>query len=93
MANTEPTTAGSAAVTQAITWTEGSFLHFALYEAKGGVTTRAQVSFRVDDLDRAHDAATAAGADVLHEPRSEPWGRSARYRDPDGSVVEPTEPG
>lgn len=76
----------------AITWSEGAFLHFALYESKGQRTSGAQVSFRVDDLDRAHEAATAAGAQVLHEPRPEPWGRSARYRDLDGNVIELTQP-
>lgn len=76
----------------AITWTDGRFLHFALYESKGERTSGAQVSFRVDDLARAHDAATRAGAEVLHGPRPEPWGSSARYRDLDGNVVELTQP-
>jgi predicted enzyme related to lactoylglutathione lyase len=76
----------------AVTWTDGAFLHFALYETKGERTTGAQVSFRVDDLDVAHRNAITAGADVLHEPRVEPWGRSARYRDADGNVVELTQP-
>lgn len=76
----------------ATTWTEGAFLHFALYESKGERTVGAQVSFRVDDLTAAHQTAVDAGAEVLHEPRSEPWGRSARYRDPDGNVIELTQP-
>ena len=76
----------------AITWANGAFLHFALYESNGEHTSGAQVSFRVDDLDRTHTAAIAAGAEVLHEPRLEPWGRSARYRDFDGNTVELTEP-
>lgn len=76
----------------AITWTDGAFLHFALYESKGERTTGAQVSIRVDDVDRAHRLAVAVGAEVLHEPRTEPWGRSARYRDLDGNVVELTQP-
>lgn len=76
----------------AITWTEGAFLHFALYEAKRERTRGAQVSFRVADIDHQHQAAVAAGAEVLHAPRPEPWGRSARYRDADGSVVELTQP-
>jgi predicted enzyme related to lactoylglutathione lyase len=76
----------------AATWTEGAFVHFALYESKDGrATTRAQVSFRVGDLDRAHRQAVAAGADVIHEPKAQPWGRSARYSDADGNVVELTE--
>ena len=65
----------------ATSWTEGEYIHFALYEAKDdGPTTRAQVSFRVDDIDTWHARAVAAGAEVLHEPRAEEWGRSARYR-------------
>lgn len=76
----------------AVTWTDGAFLHFALYESRGGRTTGAQVSFRVEDVDRAHQLAIAAGAEVLHEPRQEPWGRSARYRDFDDNVVELTQP-
>lgn len=77
----------------AITWDDGAFLHFALYETKGERTSGAQLSFTVDDLESAHRAAIAAGATVLHEPRDEPWGRSGRYRDLDGNVVELTQPG
>lgn len=85
----DPWTSGRHA---AISWTDGAYAHFALYESKGGRTTGAQVSFRVDDIGAAHRAAVAAGAEVLHEPRAEPWGTSARYRDPDGNVVELTQP-
>jgi predicted enzyme related to lactoylglutathione lyase len=76
----------------ATTWTDGAYLHFALYETKGDVTRAAQVSFGVEDIDSAHRAAVEAGAAVLHEPRTEPWGRSARYQDHDGNVVELTQP-
>jgi predicted enzyme related to lactoylglutathione lyase len=76
----------------AVSWTEGAFVHFALYEAKGPPTSGAQISFRVDDIAAAHRAAVSAGAEVLHEPRTEPWGTSARYRDLDGNVVELTQP-
>jgi catechol 2,3-dioxygenase-like lactoylglutathione lyase family enzyme len=76
----------------ATSWTDGAYLHFALYESKGEVTQSAQVSFRVDDIAAAHRAAIAAGATVLHEPRREPWGTSARYRDRDGNVIELTQP-
>jgi predicted enzyme related to lactoylglutathione lyase len=70
------------------------FLHFALYASKdGSVTTGAQIGFRVDDLDAAHARAVAAGIDVIHPPKPQPWGRSARYRDPDGNVIEVTRPG
>jgi predicted enzyme related to lactoylglutathione lyase len=76
----------------AISWSEGSFLHFALYETKGGRTSGAQISLRVNDIDAAHRAAVAAGAQVLHEPRREPWGTSSRYRDLDDNTVELTQP-
>jgi catechol 2,3-dioxygenase-like lactoylglutathione lyase family enzyme len=75
----------------AVTWTDGAFLHFALYESKGERTTGAQLSFEVADLSVAHAGAVEAGIEVLHEPREEPWGTSARYRDPDGNVIELTE--
>ncbi len=76
----------------ACSWYEGSFIHFALYAAKDRApTSRAQVAFAVDDLDTAHARAVAAGAEVVHVPMAQPWGRSARYRDPDGNVIELTE--
>jgi len=75
----------------AITWTEEPFLHFARYESKGERTSGAQLSIRVEDVNEVHRAAVAAGAKVLHEPRPEPWGTSARYRDHDGNVVELTQ--
>lgn len=74
-------------------WTQGEFIHFALYETKDGQhTTAAQVAFRVADLDETHRRAVAAGADVVHPPKAQPWGRSARYRDPDGNIIEITQP-
>ena len=77
----------------ATSWTAGAFIHFALYETKDGTTSRgAQVAFTVDDLDDAHQRAIAAGAEVLHPPISQPWGRSARYGDLDGHVIELTQP-
>jgi len=33
----------------------------------------------------------SAGVEVVHGPKSQPWGRSARYRDFDGNVIELTE--
>jgi predicted enzyme related to lactoylglutathione lyase len=76
----------------ATSWTDGAFIHFALYQSKDGqATARAQVSFGVDDLDEAHRRALSAGVEVLHDPKPQPWGRSARYRDPDGNVIELTQ--
>jgi len=74
-----------------VSWREGAYLHFALFPAKGRPTSGAQIALSVDDIDSAHVAAVRAGARVLHEPRSEPWGRSARYEDFDGNVIELTQ--
>jgi len=76
----------------ATSWTDGAFLHFALYAAKAdGPSKGLQVAFSVDDIEQAHARAVAARAEVLHGPRDEPWGRSARYQDPDGNVIELTQ--
>jgi lactoylglutathione lyase len=71
----------------AISWSEGAFLHFSLYQSKGEVTHGAQVGFACDDLAAAHAGLVGAGAKVIHPPRPEPWGETARYADPDGNVV------
>jgi predicted enzyme related to lactoylglutathione lyase len=74
-----------------ISWGEGAYLHFALYPAKEQPTSGAQITVSVDDIDTAHAAAVRAGAQVLHEPRTERWGRSGRYKDSDGNVIELTQ--
>jgi predicted enzyme related to lactoylglutathione lyase len=76
----------------ATSWTEGAFMHFALYESKDGTTSSgAQVAFAVADITKAHEQAVAAGAEVVHGPKPQPWGTSARYRDVDGNVIELTQ--
>lgn len=73
----------------ATSWTHGAFLHFALYAAKTETPTRGvQLGFEVRDIEASHKEATEAGAEVIHGPRSQPWGKSARYRDFDGNVIE-----
>jgi lactoylglutathione lyase len=74
-----------------ISWTDGAYLHFALYPAKDRPTSGVQISLGVDDVEEAHHRAVKAGATVLHGPREEPWGRSSRYQDSDGNVVELTQ--
>lgn len=78
----------------AYSWTDGAFLHFALYpkrEPERPVATAAQIGFHVADFDALHERVVAAGAKIVSEPRSEPWGRTARYLDPDGNIVSITE--
>ena len=74
----------------ALSWHD-SFLHFALYKSKGVVTRDVQLGFPVDDLDAMHKLLVEAGVPVDVSPRDEPWGRTARYRDPDGNSIGLTE--
>ena len=69
-------------------WTDGAYLHFALFPATPESETRCvELAFHVDDVDDAHTRALAAGAAVASMPQDQPWGRTAGYRDPDGNVV------
>ena len=44
--------------------------------------------FRTDDLDATFQRLRAAGAEVLQEPASQPWGaRDCAFRDPSGNLV------
>lgn len=46
------------------------------------------VSVEVDDVDAAHAAAVAAGAEIVHPLTDEPWGvRRFFVRDPEGNVL------
>ncbi|MBF6178233.1 VOC family protein [Nocardia otitidiscaviarum] len=46
------------------------------------------MSVEVDDVDAAHAAMVAAGADIVYTLRDEPWGvRRFFVRDPNGTVV------
>ena len=78
----------------AYSWTDGAFIHFALYpkhEPERPVATAAQVGFHVSDFDAVHRRVLASGAKIVSEPRSEPWGKTARYLDPDGNIVSVTQ--
>jgi lactoylglutathione lyase len=75
----------------ALSFREGAFLHFALYQSRGVVTRGLQIGFPTDDLDGLHAKLIAAGITCDHGPRDEPWGRTARYLDPDGNSVSLTE--
>jgi catechol 2,3-dioxygenase-like lactoylglutathione lyase family enzyme len=75
----------------ALSWHDGAFLHFSLYQAKSEVTRCAQVGFPTDDIEGDHARLIAAGVPVIHPPRAEPWGETARYADPDGNVVSLTQ--
>jgi predicted RNase H-like nuclease/predicted enzyme related to lactoylglutathione lyase len=70
-----------------VSWREGAYLHLALFPQDPDATENAEIGFFVDDVEAAHARASAAGAEVVHEPRAVTWGRTALYRDPDGNLV------
>jgi len=70
-----------------VSWEGAPSLQLALFPHDPGVTENAELGFFVDDFEAAHARAVGAGAEVVREPRDEPWGRSAAYRDPDGNIV------
>ena len=72
-----------------LSWRDGAYLHFALFPANSGsrATTGAELGFHVEDVMAVHQRVIAGSAAVLHEPRAEPWGLTARYGDPDGNIV------
>ena len=72
-------------------WHDGAFLHFALYQSKGGVTRNVQIGFPTANLTETHKRLVESGVQVAHNPREEPWGKTARYIDPDGNSVSLTE--
>jgi len=80
----------------ACSWTDGAFLHFALYPAQPPhrpVSTATQIGFQVADFDAAHRRALDAGTEIVQVPRQEPWGLTSRYLDPDGNIVSITQAG
>jgi predicted RNase H-like nuclease/predicted enzyme related to lactoylglutathione lyase len=70
-----------------VSWRGRGDFRLALVSAEPGSTESAELGFFVDDIEAAHARAVTAGAEVVREPREEPWGRTATYRDPDGNLV------
>jgi hypothetical protein len=65
-------------------WTDGVYLHFALFD-RPNEPTQAQISFWVQDLTVVHDRLwTEVSRPAIHPPRAG-LGGTARYRDPDGN--------
>ncbi len=55
---------------------------------EASAAVRPDVSIEVDDVDAAHAAAQAAGAEIVHPLTDEPWGvRRFFVRDPTGAVL------
>ena len=78
----------------ACSWTDGSFFHFAIYPAKSPnrpVTRGAQIGFHVENFDDVNNRLQTAAVKTIQEPREEPWGRTARYLDPDNNIVSITQ--
>ena len=80
----------------AYSWTQGAFMHFALYPARlpqRPVTTGCQIGFHLTDFAAVHERMTGAGVEVVQSPRNEPWGQTVRYLDPDANIVSITQAG
>ena len=78
----------------AISWTDDAFLHFAIYphrKPNRPVTTGVQIGFHVPEFDDVYNRLMESGAGMLQGARIEPWGRTARFLDPDGNIVSITE--
>lgn len=77
-----------------LSWRDGAYLHLALFPVRPGqrATAGAELGLHVEDANAVHARMVAGAAAVLHAPRREPWGLTARYRDPDGNIVGVTSP-
>ena len=62
-----------------------------LYESKGELTSGAQVDSVMTSTERHRGPRSSWSRGLCIEPRAEPWGRSARYRDNEANVVELTQ--
>ncbi len=71
-----------------ISWHDPYF-HFALFPKEA--PREPALGLFVEDLDVTHDRRVAMGAKVDRAPYEAPWGREARYLDPDGNLVSLTE--
>ena len=74
----------------AYSWTDGAFLHFAIYpssEPQRPVKTAVHIGFHVEEFDKIHKRIQQAEVSIVQEPREEPWGKTARYLDPDDNIV------
>lgn len=59
-----------------------------LFDAERVEAPQPDMSVEVDDVDAAHAAMTAAGAQIVYPLRDEPWGvRRFFARDPEGNIV------
>jgi len=59
---------------------------------EGGPPNEDHVAIATPHLDAACESLRSQGVDLLVDPRDYPWGRSAYLRDPDGRLVELSEP-
>jgi len=78
----------------AYSWTDGAFMHFAIYpsrEPNRPVSTAAQIGFHIANFDEVYSRVSSGEVTLVQEPRQEPWGRTARFLDPDGNIVSITE--
>jgi catechol 2,3-dioxygenase-like lactoylglutathione lyase family enzyme len=71
-----------------VTYADGAGHQLSVLSADATAPVVPDVSVEVDDVDAAHAAAIAAGAEIVHPLSDEPWGvRRFFLRTPSGQVV------
>lgn len=79
------TTLSFASTTLARTNLEDGFVESSLAQKPFGI----EIGFTTDDVEATVKSAVAAGAVMVAEPKTKPWGQVVAYvRDPDGFLVE-----
>jgi catechol 2,3-dioxygenase-like lactoylglutathione lyase family enzyme len=84
-----------AASTEMAIFMEGDvkvFIHKAYEPGEGELPPEDHHAYTVPDVDAACRALAEKGLVIALEPRDYYWGRSAYLRDPDGNLIELTEP-
>ncbi len=71
-----------------ISWHDPYF-HFALFPKDA--PREPDLGLFVEDIEASHQQLVAIGATVDKAPYDAPWGREARYLDPDGNLISLTE--
>jgi len=67
---------------------KGGAPQFSLMDRDRTAPVNPVASLEVDDVDRAHEQATALGLEIVYPLTDEPWGvRRFFFRDADGNVV------
>lgn len=65
---------------------------FEIYPVKGEATRSIRLGFKVENVDETYSRLLDQGATIETSPSDSPWGRRAVVADPNGRLVELTQP-